>query len=231
MKIIKFYAHKDFAHAGNPLPAKRLLPNWFKRGESTFINPMDGEEYAGLKKCMPFFDAMVSGYYLTIPADIIVTRDKDGNPTFSSNDPFFHQFEFIGERKGDIGGTMPRPDGYMHNHYIFKNFWSWKTPRGWSILVTHPFNAWDLPFRISSAIMDSDEFVGRGNIPFFLSSTFEGTIPKGTPFAQLIPIKRAAWKMIGNDKSLEDIAEVKVHKVREEETSYKKAMWHRKKFD
>ena len=178
---------------------------------------------------MPFLDAMVSGYYLTMPANITVKRNSDGNVEFLSDDPLFS--DFLGERLGDIGSTMPRPEGFMQNHFIFKNIWSWKTPRGWSILVTHPLNSWNLPFVTSSAIMDSDEFVGPGNIPFFLNASFEGVIPKGTPIAHLIPIKRSAWKSIENDQSLKDVADTKVHIVRGETTPYKKIMWHRKKFD
>lgn len=229
MKILKFYSELRYGNAGGPIPAKRFLPNWFKSAESTFISPDDNKEHAGLKKCMPFFDAMVSGYYITMPADITVTRNEDGSVNFASSDPLFD--DFIGERKGAIGGTMPRPEGYMENHFIFKNFWSWKAPRGWSVLVTHPLNAWDLPFKTSSAIMDSDEFVGPGNIPFFLSASFEGTIPAGTPIAQLLPMKRASWVMTENDQGLKDIADTKVQIVRGEETPYKKIMWHRKKFD
>jgi hypothetical protein len=47
-----------------------------------------------------------------------------------------------------------------------------------------------------SAIVDSDKFYGSGNIPFFLKADFEGTIEKGTPIAQLIPIKRKSWKAV-----------------------------------
>ena len=59
----------------------------------------------------------------------------------------------------------------------------------------------------------------------------QGVIPKGTPIAHLIPIKRSAWKSIENDQSLKDVADTKVHIVRGETTPYKKIMWHRKKFD
>ena len=229
MKILKFYSNLRYNNSGNLIPAKRAIPIWFKNAESSFLPPQGTTEESGLKKCMPFLDALVSGYYLTMPANITIKRMDDGSVEFSSDDPLFS--DFLGERLGDIGSTMPRPEGFMQNHFIFKNIWSWKTPRGWSILVTHPLNSWDLPFVTSSAIMDSDEFVGPGNIPFFLNASFEGVIPKGTPIAHLIPIKRSAWKSIENDQSLKDVADTKVHIVRGETTPYKKIMWHRKKFD
>jgi hypothetical protein len=229
MKIIRFYSHEKYKLNGSPVPSKRSLPTWFKDAESTFLPPGGTEPQAGLKKCMPFFDAMVSGYYITMPANITVSKNKNGDVQFFSDDPLFD--DFIGERHGDIGSTMPRPEGFLQNHFVFKNFWSWKTPRSWSVLVTHPLNSWNLPFATSSAIMDSDEFVGPGNIPFFLNENFEGVIPKGTPIAQLIPIKRSSWSMIQNDISLKDVADTKVHIVRGKDTPYKKIMWHRKKYD
>jgi hypothetical protein len=78
--------------------------------------------------------------------------------------------------------------------------------------------------------MDSDEFNGAGNIPFFIRESFEGTIKAGTPFAQVIPVKRAAWKMI-NDPAIIDNVEKHVSIVRNDSTPYKKVMWHRKKYD
>ena len=32
-----------------------------------------------------------------------------------------------------------------------------------------------------------------GQIPFFIKKGFEGIIPKGTPFAQLIPFRKETW--------------------------------------
>jgi hypothetical protein len=47
-----------------------------------------------------------------------------------------------------------------------------------------------------AGIVDSDKYHGAGNIPFFLKEEFEGLIPKGTPYAQIIPIKRAEWTTV-----------------------------------
>jgi hypothetical protein len=88
---------------------------------------------------------------------------------------------------------MPRPNGYCENHMVFKGQWGVRLPRGWSLAVTHPMNRFDLPFFTTSGIIDSDEWWTGGNIPFFFQKDFEGVILKGTPIAQIIPIKRSSW--------------------------------------
>lgn len=231
MRIISFVSNKIHKGVGQPAPAKGFLPEWYRKAESTYRAEMYGnEERAGLKKCVPYLDAMISGYMLIIPADITVARDAEGNLSVTWDAEQLGP-AFIGERPQEIGATMPRPPGFAPNHLVFSGMWGWKTPRGWSTLVSHPLNRDDLPFRTMAGIMDTDEFWGAGNIPFFIREDFEGVIPKGTPFAQIIPIKRASWKMVKNNQGLADTVEAHASIVRDKDRTYKKTMWHRKKFD
>lgn len=230
MKIIRFVAENpNLIDLGKPVPVKNLIPDWYKKAESSFIE--NGQDMAGLKKCMPFMDTMVLGYFLTIPVDIYVTKDENNNPRFSWNGPESLS-RFISERNKDLGATMPRPAGHYPNHLTFGGFWGWKTPRKWSTLVTQPLNRYDLPFTISSAVVDSDKFNASGNIPFFLKEGFEGTIPAGTPFAQLIPFKRSSWMMVDDSTGLRDMARIQGDLVRNnnDQTPYKKFAWQKKDF-
>jgi len=191
-----------------PIPAASILPNWWKEGES-FINRETGAldmstpdlKAAGMKSCMPFLDALNSGYFLTTWVDIEITKndgveikykylDKNskGENIYSAID-----WGMVKERNGAIGYTIPRPAGHSHNHMVWDSKWGWEVPKGWSVLVTHPLNQAQLPFTTLSAIVDSDRYVPHGNIPFFLKEGWTGVIEKGTPFAQLIPINRQEW--------------------------------------
>jgi hypothetical protein len=240
MKIIKFFAEKDYFNLGQPLPAKKFIPEWYRKAENDFIDS-DGSEAPGLKKCMPFLDTLMTGYVLTTPVNIYVNEEKENN----SLSHLFNNSEnslrvrwdgppslenFIMERSLKSGSTMPRPSGHYDNHLVFSEFWSIKTPRNWSLLVTHPLNRHDLPFTISSGIIDSDKWFAPGNIPFFIKKGFSGLIPEGTPFAQLIPIKRSEWAMT-LDKGLADSHYKQGTLARNSSTSYKKIMWQRKKYD
>lgn len=230
MKFLRFFSDPKYNMLGKPLPAKQAMPSWYRAAETHYYDDSN-EKMPGLKTCMPFLDGLVSGYVITTPVDIEVSI-SNGKYVFTEleNTPVG---SFVGERSQKSGATMPRPQGYAEEHFIWKNVWSWKTPRGWSILVTHPLNSFDLPFMTLSAIMDSDEFVGAGNIPFYLRDGFTGIIKAGTPIAQLIPIKRASWNMIEQDKGLTDLAMTKMSMVRNPDntTSYKKVMWHKKRYD
>lgn len=241
MKIIKFYSDDPAMSLGGPVPAKKMIPEWYRKAESSFIE--EGQELAGLKKCMPFMDTMVSGYFLTFPVNVYVNEKEgskdsvsklfnntdteltlrwDGPDTFSN---------FISERPKTLGSTMPRPPGHYPNHLIFTGSWSIKTPRGWSVLMMPPLNRHDLPFTASSGIIDSDKFISSGNIPFFMKRGFSGVIEAGTPFVQLIPIKRAEWAMSTNDPSLRDQSVRESFEIQEKETAYKRKSWIRKKYD
>ena len=225
MKLINFFSHKKYDDLGQPVPIKNALPNWWKTAESSY----GPDKMPGLKKCVPFMDAMLSGYALTLPYDVFVAPQENGEIKITWSGPR-ELTDFIAERPAELGATIPRPAGHASNHLVFKGIWGIKTPRGWSVLLTHPLNRFDLPFTTTSGIIDSDEFTGPGNIPFFIKEGFSGVIPKGTPIAQLIPIKRSSWKMIPNNHSLLRKAEIEGDAVTKPGLSYKKLMWHRKDY-
>ena len=229
MKIIRFFSKKEYDNLGQPLPAKKFLPQWYKDSENT-VPGGNGEEVAGLKKCMPFLDSLLSGYMLTTPVDVFVSKKKDGSLDirWNSSEVFI---DFIAERTPLLGNKMPRPAGHYPNHLAFRGFWGIKTPRGWSVLVVQPLNRHDLPWTITSGIMDCDKYSTSGNIPFFIREDFVGMIPAGTPFAQLIPIKRASWASIKNDKGISFLEDLQGTMVRALNKSYKKFFWVRKDYN
>lgn len=228
MKLIRFFTQKEKEEFGTPRPTKQTIPQWYKNAEST-ITEKDGSQTAGLKKCMPYVDAMMSGYVLTIPVDIHVSKGKNGELNLAYDQTILGQF--IHERPAALGYTMPRPPGFAPNHLAYKSHWGWSVPKGFSVLVTHPFNRVELPFHTITALMDSDEFFASGNIPFFIREDFEGIIEAGTPIAQLLPVKRDDWKMIQNDQSLIPKASYQGRVARDPKYGYKRVMWHRKEYN
>lgn len=228
LKVIRFFSKKEYGDLGQPTPIKKFIPEWYRKSENT-ITDNAGNEVAGLKKCIPFLDAMITGYVLTTPVDIFVSKNEDGglNIRWNSIDPLSI---FISERPKELGEHMPRPAGHYPNHLAFKGFWGFKTPKGWSLIVTHPLNRHDLPWTITSGIIDADKYSTSGNIPFFIKEDFVGMIPAGTPFAQLIPMKRAKWASIQNDAGIVYLEELQGTVIRLPGKSYKKMFWQKKDF-
>lgn len=211
IKRIRFVPQDDYAYKNidPPVPAKSLVPQWYRSGElvvssetGKLAKVSDKKITGGMKSCVPFLDAMISGYFICLWEDFYVkTTDvvekfypvEKNLYTDEYEKKQFIELSMIDERSGDIGHTIPRPKGYCMNHMIFKGQWGVRLPKGWSLEVTHPLNRFDLPFITTSGIIDSDEWWTGGNIPFFFQKNFEGVLAKGTPIAQILPIKRSSW--------------------------------------
>lgn len=229
MKIMRFVPRFKSKEAMliEPIPAKKQIPDWYKNGETTYT--MDGAEHPGLKTCKPFIDIMISGYFLLTPFDIYVGKTEDGDLKLSW-DASDEWDGFIGERTGGIGKTIPIPSGHRTNHLVWSSRWGWKTPKGWSSIVTHPFNRADLPFTTLSGFIDSDNFYGSGNLPFYIKDNFVGTIKAGTPYAQIIPIKRTSWTSFP-DYGLISPESIKASNLHREGQAYKNIDWVKKEYE
>jgi hypothetical protein len=228
MKLIHFTCSDRVYSANVPIPAKKMIPQWYKDGESYYYENNSTQASAGLKTCMPFLDVLTSGYFLVTPFDIYVGKKEDGSLSIEWNapDPWG---SFVSQRPHESGATIPRPYGHLDAHFVWSNKWGWKTPKGYSTIVTHPYNRFDLPFTTMSGFMDSDKVSINGNIPFFLKEGFYGAIPEGTPYAQIIPVKRKSWKMIDNGAN-RDIVAIQNAKINSEKAFYKKRAWIRKEY-
>lgn len=251
MKRIRFIPSSASAmeHIPMPSPIKKHIPEWYKKAEYAIDNKtykktsdLSGDISGGLKSCIPFLDVMLSGYVMETWESIEI-YENSGNSfrwRYVENNPYTDDIQekininvsMIGEREGDSGHTIPRPAGHRNNHMIWKGQWGVRVPRGWSLLMTHPFNRWDLPFTTTSGIIDSDEWWTSGNIPFFFKDQWLGVIPKGTPFCQLIPIKRSSWSAYPSVLSMSRYKNLS-DKVSDRTTMgwYKKNIWVRKKYD
>jgi len=209
------------------MPVKKFVPEWYRLGESEISEPHSGGHTAGMKTCAPFLDVMLTGYVLLTPFDIYVGKNEDGTQDIRWNGP--QEWNgFIGERPVELGATIPRPAGHSPNGLVWSSKWGWKTPRGWSTIVTHPYNRFDLPFTTLSGVIDSDKFISNGNIPFFIKEGWTGVIPGGTPYAQIIPFKRKMWKKVADYSLLTRITEEsKVIRG----MPYKKHLWVKKVYN
>jgi hypothetical protein len=228
MKLIKFTCSDKTYPLNIPVPAKKMIPQWYKDGETFYVTTHGSEASAGLKTCIPFLDVLTAGYLLVTPFDIFVGKKEDGSLSIEWNSPGPWQ-DFINQRPYESGKTIPRPAGHLDSHFVWTNRWGWKTPRGYSTIVTHPYNRFDLPFTTMSGFMDSDKISVNGNVPFFLKEGFYGVIPEGTPYAQIIPIKRKHWKSINSPENYDLVAKQNI-KINGEKAYYKKRSWVRKEY-
>jgi hypothetical protein len=192
---IKFVALDEhtFIVKENPTLASKLIPKWWKDipKYTNGTNELQLNPFANVtvKQCAPTIDILSSGYMITLWADVVVTQ-KDGYPyaSWTTDTPVLSTWSL------DQSSFFEIPSGF--NNLVFKllNGWSIKTPKGWSCLFIHPIGYQNLPIRTIAGLVDTDILDTDINCPFVIKEGFEGIIPKGTPIAQIIPIKRANWE-------------------------------------
>jgi hypothetical protein len=235
MKIIftnTFKNNNQTINIEEPQPASKFLPEWYKNTKS-YLN--DGKKPVGegkvaitIKRCIPIFDSMTSGYIITLPADVYVSIkvDENNEPVQYFEWPALDMITFHPKEQAEkhpFAGPYPYPK--------FNNPWSIKTPKGYSTLFVQPMHRESI-FTILPGIVDTDIYTAPVNFPFIINDiNFEGLIPKGTPIAQIIPIKRDVWKMqIGAEKEVKEQNVIATKIQTEFFDRYKKLFWARKEY-
>jgi hypothetical protein len=172
-----------------PVPAKFGLPDWFKVMPKKTPSPMRKTDVQTVKQCPPFVDAMTCGFLMPLATDVIV---KEGKLSWAHD-------ALYGKPPIDFHENVQAvctPFFDWNRHVVkFVNFWTIETPPGYSVLITHPINRFDLPFITVTGLVDADSYVDNFvNFPArWVDLKFNGTLKKGTPIAQCIPIKRDSW--------------------------------------
>lgn len=235
-KKIKFNPIIDLVELSvpSPKPAENYLPEWFKRATPFFTKKPEFDVVTGrpnttVKMCMPFSDSLSMGYIQETWTDIWIEK-KDSDTYFY----FPAGPKIMSERGPQSSAIMPISEGFLPNHYSWHPSWMPELPPGYSCILTHPFNHYDLPFQTFTGIMDSDEFFTseqQSNIPFLLKENFSGLIKKGTPMYQIIPFKREDWTSEENEFNFNRQLSM-TQKVRQHLWGgYKKLFWKKKTFN
>lgn len=211
------------------------------------------------KSCPALLDVFITGYYLLTPCDITF---KNFNPEHvnSCNENHIHPpLEFSYDKKWQqvnyenslgkisisksfcnfrgIEEGLPNSDQYYNFTYAWIPNYFTQVPEGYTVLYTHPLNVPDLPFQTVSGFIDSSNIlVGAGIVPFYIKKNWEGIIPAGTPYAQIIPIKNETWSSQIINYSEEELANQNHKKLNEYAigvnlTKYKEIDWLKKEYE
>jgi hypothetical protein len=190
-----------------PIPAVQGLPAWFKAAPQKGIIEPDQKEVMTVKKCPPFIDAMSYGFLMPLVCDLKVENGEfswDHDTADDSAAKLPHapiDFHFNVQAAGT---PFFEEDRFLLK---FMNFWTIETPPGYSLLFTHPLNRPDLPFTTVTGLVDTDTYDSPVHFPtHWHDADFNGVLPKGTPVAQCIPVKREKWTSEIDTLSLEEEA-------------------------
>jgi hypothetical protein len=221
LKFAKIY--DDFLDV---VPIKKMIPQWYKNAPSKIIGNDIWNSNNG-KACMPFLDSFTTGYAILLPVDLIVDQKAGEEIRFAWANA---QFLIVKSRGADSMPTLPITEEYNQNHYVWQIPCALEAPAGYSLLITHPLNRFDLPFTTLSGVVDNFK-MPSGRFPVLFKNNFSGILPAGTPIAQVIPFKREDWQ-IEEDKNLVSESDIIGRKARNVLSGfYKNNYWHRKNYD
>lgn len=211
-----------------PKPSAEYIPEWYKNNSSYIDGIKKPDGFGGttqtIKKCIPVFDAITSGYIISTPVDIYVSLNAEK----------VQSFEWAGLNFISFHSVIQAPNHPLKKPFDYPKFnspWGIKTPKGYSCLFTQPMHR-ESVFTVFPGIVDTDRFIAPINFPFVINDpNFEGLIPKGTPMVQVIPFKRESWNAsAGSEKDLKSLKTVGYKLTSTFFDRYKSMFWTRKTY-
>lgn len=212
--IVQFKSYRPWLteqSKSTPSPTQKEIPQWYKDADRFAKNPLTGDYYKAPREVCPFpkegttddfgmiptwkacpaiMDAFMTGYVFKTPCDITFTKNSRGSLDVNVANTMYKDF-------CSFRPEMPQfehPKGYYKDHFAWMPDWGMRLPEGYSALFMNPMNRFDLPFMNTTGVVDSDKVEILGSFPFFIIEGWEGTIPAGTPYLQVLPFKRENWQ-------------------------------------
>jgi hypothetical protein len=221
-----------------PSPIIKTIPEWYRKADrfakspnNEYIIGPDKGKIPTFKACPSIFDIMGTGYSFNTPCDIEFYK-KDGKTLFKIANK---KYDFFLQHRDELP-EFEHPRGYSKSHFAWTPDWQIRLPEGYSALYSPPFNRFELPFLTTSGIIDNDKLHNPGSLPFFLFDDFEGVIPAGTPYVQILPFKRENWtsEILEQSDSIQIIKDSMdvISKYRKPDGGiYKNEVWERRKYE
>ncbi|MBY5583897.1 DUF6065 family protein [Rhizobium leguminosarum] len=171
-----------------PVRAKTALPDWFRRLPAVDEAHVSSNN-SGLtvKRCMPFLDAMATGWVIGLAASVRMEISDKGKTVDCGWD--FDRTLVSNHASHQVAGNPrePLPPRKFHN------YWTIRTPPGWSCLFVPPLNRPNGVFEVVAGVVDTDTYQSEIHFPFFATGE-DGlhVLERGTPIVQVIPFRRDA---------------------------------------
>ncbi len=171
-----------------PVRAKTALPDWFRKLpaiDETQVSPTNSG--ITVKRCMPFLDAMAAGWVIGLAASVRMEISDGGKTVDCGWD--FDRTLVSNHASHQVAGNPrePLPPCKFHN------YWTIRTPPGWSCLFVPPLNRPNGVFEVVAGVVDTDTYQSEIHFPFFATGE-DGLhmLERGTPIVQVIPFRRDA---------------------------------------
>ena len=209
-----------------PTPAAINIPEWYKKLPNHHGDPLLTQRT--IKMCMPFLDAVSTGYVLKNQQEFVVNQQVI-NPNYKEEGPSLwfgmnpdldatfrgrgipveltagvrntHHIDQLGGKEGGCPYVKQN-----HNYPFLKliNPWIIRVPKGYSVLFLPVINKTDSKFTPLAGVVDCDTFNLPINFPCIIHHKGTFTIAKGEPIVTAIPFKRESWKAVFKEGNLKE---------------------------
>lgn len=164
-KIHFFCQPEDLEVIAPPVPAQSVLPEWYRKLPVVDANHQSTTDSdLTIKRCMPFLDAMMTGWILPLAATVRLEIKEDGRSVEAGWE--FDRVMVSNHGVHQVAGNPKEPSPPCKFH----NYWSIRTPPGWSCLFVPPLNRPSQPFECVAGIVDTDTYTAHIHFPFFATA-------------------------------------------------------------
>ncbi|MBL8771055.1 MAG: hypothetical protein JNK30_06695 [Phenylobacterium sp.] len=177
-----------------PVAAAQGLPDWIRTMPAQAFSALAGEPADTVKRCPPFLDAMTGGFLIPLWCDVRVEAGEfEWDVELPAGSVDFPRAPIAMHEPGNVAGTPLFDEDRAA--IKFHNQWTIEAPEGYALLFTHPVNRFDLPFTTLTGLVDCDRYRDAWiHFPaVWRDPEFRGVLRKGTPVAQVFPVRREAW--------------------------------------
>ena len=202
---IEFFTENENLLEFSPVPARKVLPEWFKEMSPTIELPPGSTRFpfgiskmlrlsnvnATIRRCPGIISYLSEGYLVPLWADFLVQiRGKTvycaGSNELAHASPHSKDLQY---------NTMPLPDSYLQDSVKFINPWKVRTPPGWSVLLSQPFYHFEQRFTVAPGVIDADVYHHMHVNTFFRKGDMDHQLKMGMPFVHVMPFQRGAMEL------------------------------------
>jgi Family of unknown function (DUF6065) len=186
--VIEFLCRpEDEGIVPEPVPAGSVLPTWFRKLPGVDTSQVSATNNGlTVKRCLPFVDVMAAGWIIPLAAPVRL-EISDGGRSITAGWEFDREL-VSNHGSFQIAGSPWEP----HPPMKFHNYWTIRTPKGWSCLFLPPVNRPNGLIEVLSGLVDTDTYASPVNFPFVATAP-DGvhTLERGTPLVQIVPFRRS----------------------------------------
>jgi hypothetical protein len=195
--LIEFLcSEEDFGNIPEPIPASKLMPQWFKDIKPAATDKGNRDQYGGVamsaKKCSPLLDALSLGYIIPLWGDINIRTSAEGETNqfielggnWFGMVASFHSPSQLGGNTNKLTKGMPAVKWI--NRIVIK------TAPGYSTLFIPPIGHIEPRFTCLPGLVDTDRYPKEVNFPaLWHAMGHDAIVAAGTPLVTCIPIRRS----------------------------------------